>query len=172
MHKKGSMDDILNFFRVLFVIVVFFSVVFVTRAAIKQNIDISEVEANILSQRLIMSKEVNYFDNDLKRNYVGVVDLQKLKSVDFKNKILEDIFYGKVNSETSAKITLIDNSGNIMIETFYNEDLYKEKKVLVEARLIGKGAARGYTTNFYVLIQDNGKLQGGVLIIDAILPNQ
>ena len=172
MHKKGSMDDILNFFRVLFVIVVFFSIVFVTRAAIRQNIDISEVEANILSQRLVMSKEITYFDDDLKRNYIGIVDLQKLKSEEFKKKILEDVYYGKVNSEASAKIILLDDSGNVLIETFYNEELYKEKKVLVEAKLIGKGAARGYITNFYVLIKDSDKLQGGVLSIDAILPNQ
>ena len=171
MNKKASFDIIVNLFRLLFVIVVFISVITLTRAFIVQKIDIFEIESKLLTNRLIFSKEINYVDNDLNREYVGIIDLQKFTSGDIQEKLLNSIYYGKINSEASAKLVLKDLDSNKEYEVYYNKDLYNEKKVLVEAKLIGSGAAKRLDTNFYVIIKDGSKLKKGVLKVDAILPN-
>lgn len=171
MNKKASMDTILNFFRLLFVIVVFFSIITVTNLSIKEKIDIFEVESRLLTHRLILSKDINYVDTEINRNYIGTIDLDKFNSEDFKKNILNSIYYGKINSEASAKMILEDIEIGEFYEIYYNEELYREKKVLVEAKLIGIGAARGFVAKFYVLIRDKDKIRKGVLSIDAVLPN-
>ncbi len=173
MNKKGAFETILNFFRLLFLIVVFFSLYFLVRAFITQHIDTFETESNLLTNRIFLSKELNYYDQDIKRLYPGIIDLEKFTSQDFERNILNSIYYGKINSEASAKITLldIDSGGEYVYEAYYNKDLYNEKKVLVEAKLIGKGSAQRLDSNFYVLIKGKDKLKRGMLKIEAILPN-
>lgn len=172
MNKKASFDVIVNLFRILFVIVVFFSLVVVSQAFIKEKIDVFESESKLLTYRIALSNEINDIDKDIGRISVGTVDLQKFTSSDFEKNILNSIYYGKINSEASAKITLKDLDEKKTYEKFYNKELYDEKKVIVEAKLIGAGAAKRLDTDFYVLIKDGNKLRRGVLNIDAILPNR
>lgn len=172
MNKKASLDTILNLFRLLFVIVVFFSIVSLTRVFIVQKVDVFEIESKLLTHRIALSNEINYVDTDLGRAYIGVIDLNKFTSENVETNLLNSIYYGKINSEASAKITLKDLDDNKEYEAFYNKELYNEKKVLVEAKLIGAGAAKKLDTQFYVLIKDENKLKKGVLKIESILPNR
>ena len=176
MNKKASMDTILNLFRLLFVVVVFISITFLARAFIVEKVDVFEIESKLLAHRIAFSNNINYADTDTGRTYVGIVDLEKFTSDDFAERLLNSIYYGKPNSEASAKITLKDLDANpgyeVTYEKFYNKELYDEKKILVEARLIGSGAAKKLETNFYVLIKDKDEFRRGILNVDAILPNR
>ena len=176
MNRKASMDSILNLFRLLFLIVVFFSITFMARAFIVQKIDVFDIESKLLANRIVFSNQLNYVDKDMGRTYIGVIDLEKFTSDDFAKNIMDSIYYGKLNSEASAKITLRDLDSNpgyeVTYEKFYNKELYDEKKVLVEAKLIGEGSAKKSETNFYVLIRDKDELRRGMLNVDAILPNR
>ncbi|MBI2657814.1 hypothetical protein HYX08_03930 [Candidatus Woesearchaeota archaeon] len=171
MNKTASMDDILNFFRIIFAIFVFYSITLVANAAIKEKIDVFETESRLLTHSLLLSKDISHVDDEIKRQYIGTIDLEKFSSEEFKSSILNSIYYGSVNSEASAKLELEDIESGDVYTTYYNEPLYKEKKVLVEAKLIGEGAARGLSTNFYVLIKDKDNIKKGVLTVDAVLPN-
>ena len=172
MNKKAAFDTIVNLFRLLFVIVVFYSVLFLARAFIVQNVNIFEVESKLLAHRLTFSSGINYIDTDIGRIHIGVIDLQKFNSNDIEKNLLNSIYYGRINSEASAKLTLKDLDDNLEYEAFYNKELYNEKKVIVESKIIGEGAAQRLDTNFYVLIKDNDKLKNGVLNVDTILPNR
>lgn len=175
MNKKASMDTILNLFRLLFVIVVFISIVFLARVFVVEKVDVFEIESKLLANRIAISNNINYIDPDIGRTYTGMIDLEKFTSDDFAEKLLNSIYYGKINSEASAKITLKDLDANpdyeVTYEQFYNKELYNEKKVLVEARLIGSGAAKKLETKFYVLIKDKDEIRRGILNVDAVLPN-
>lgn len=172
MNKKASaFDTVVDLLRILCVIVVFLSVWFITNTFLKQSISTYEVESKLLTNRIFLSKELNYFDDDTKRLYVGVIDFKKFLSDDFEKNILNSIYYGDPNSRASTKITLVDTESDTMYFRYYNRELYGEKKVLVEAELTGKGSASRLGTDFYVLIMDNGKIRHGVLNIDTILPN-
>lgn len=172
MNKKASFDTIVNLFRLLFVIVVFYSILFLAQAFIKQKIDVFDTESKILAHRLALSKELNYFDESIGRLQIGVIDLEKFTSNNFEKNLLSELYYGKINSESSAKLTLKDLDENEEYETFYNKEIYNEKKVLVEAKLEGAGAAQRLDTNYYVIIRDKDKIKKGVLNIDVILPNR
>lgn len=172
MNKKASMDTILNLFRLFFLIVVFFSVVFLARAFIVEKIDLFEIESKLLNYRIAFSDKLSYVDGDTGRKHIGIIDLKKLTSDDFAKNLLNSIYYGKINSEASAKIVLRDLDANQGYDVFYNKELYDEKKVLVEAKLTGAGAAKRLDTGFYVLIKDKDDFRRGILNVEAILPNR
>ena len=172
MNRKASFDVIVNLFRLLFAIVVFFSIYFLAKAFIIEKIDVFEVESKLLANRIALSNNINYVDKDINRVHIGIIDLQKFLASDFEKNILNSIYYGKENSEAAAKLTLKNLDDKKEYEVFYNKELYNEKKVLVEAKLVGAGAAKRLDTNYYVLIKDNNKLKKGVLNVDAILPNR
>jgi len=171
MNKKGAYEAIQSFIYIGAAIFVALAIWQLTNGFIVQKIDIADVESKLLTNRILFSSEVNYFDEEINRLYIVVVDLTKFNSEEFGSKILNEIYYGKINSEASAKLTLKDLDENKEYVSFYNEELYNEKKVLVEARLTGIGSARRLDTNYYVLIKDGNELKKGVLNIDAILPN-
>ena len=77
MNKKASMDTILNLFRLIFLIVVFFSIVFLARAFIVEKIDLFELESKLLNYRIAFSDKINYVDSDIGRTYVGIIDIEK-----------------------------------------------------------------------------------------------
>ena len=172
MNKKASFDTVVNLFRLLFVVMAFFSVVLLAKITVKEKIDVFEVQSRLLTNRLVFSKDINYFDTDISRLYIGTVDLQKFNSGDIENNLLNSIYYGKINSEAAAKLTLKDMESQQSHQVFYNKGLYDEKEVLLKAKLIGKGSAKRMDRNFYVLIKDNDKIKRGILNVDVILPNQ
>ena len=171
MNKKSQMDAAENLFRLIAVIFIFFIVISIVRSFIKQNIDTNYAESKILTHEIFFARDLNNFDDDINRTYVGIVDLQKFNSDNFGKNLLEAIYYGKINNEASARILLRDLEAGKEYEKYYNEELYKEKKVLVEAKLTGLGSARRLDTVFTVIIKDGDKMKNGVLDIDAILPN-
>lgn len=171
MNRRSQMDAAVNLFRLVAAIFIFFIVVSIVRGFVKQSIDTNYAESKILTHRLFFARDVNYFDESINRTYVGVIDLQKFNSDNFAKSLLESIYYGKINSEASARILLRDMETNKKYEKYYNEGIYKEKKVLVEAKLTGAGSARRLNTVFAVIIKDGDKIKNGVLDIDAILPN-
>ena len=171
MNKKSQMDAAVNLFRLIAAIFIFFIILSIVRAFVKQSIDINHAESKILTHRIFFARDLNYFDENIKRSYIGVVDLQKFNAENFEKNLLGSIYYGKINNEASARILLKDMETGKEYEKFYNEELYKEKKVLVEAKLTGAGSARRLDTFFAVVIKDGDKMKNGVIDIDAILPN-
>jgi hypothetical protein len=171
MNKKGLMEAMLNFYRLLFLIVVFLSIVFLVRGFITENVETFEIETKLLTYRAFMSNDSLYVDDELGRTYFGVIDLQKFNSDDFEANIMDSIYYGRDNREASARFVLKDIKEGTQMVKYYNKELYLEKKVIVEAGLTGIGSATTTFTPFYVIIKNGEKKTRGVLIIDAILPN-
>ena len=172
MNKKAVIDEIIDIVRIGVLIVIAFSLVFVTKKFVVQHVDVFDVQSKVISYNVAFSDETTFVDDVIGRTYHGIVDLQKFTSEDFKKRIMESIYYGNPNSEASAKIILKDLETGKEYESYYNKELYDEKKILVEAKLIGAGSARSHISKFYVLIKENDKLKKGVLEIDVILPNR
>jgi len=172
MNKKAVFESIENIVNLMFLIIVFMTVVLMARGFIVQKVDIFEAESKLLTHRIFLSDSISFVDSDTGRLHMGVVDLQEFNSDAFEDKIMNSIYFGDTNKEASARIVLKDLENDKEFEKFYNRELYKEKKVLVEAKLTGKGSASKLDTDFYVLIRDGNKLKRGVLTIEAILPNR
>ena len=67
--------------RILFLVVVMFTVMILIRSYVATTIDTSELEANIFISRILYSpNSISYFDSDIGRTYQGVIDINKFKS--------------------------------------------------------------------------------------------
>ncbi|HLG24721.1 MAG TPA: hypothetical protein VI564_07375 [Candidatus Nanoarchaeia archaeon] len=172
IHKKSQFNAVVDIVRLMVVVCMFLSVVLLSRTFIIRNIDIFDLEADLAAYRILFSDKISYVDPDTGRIYAATVDLQKFQSSELDKNLLDSIFYGKINSESSAKMTLYESDSDKKYEAYYNKELYYEKKVLVEAKLSGKGSAQKLRHYYYVLIKDGEKLKGGTLEIETILPNR
>ncbi|MBS3101013.1 hypothetical protein J4204_02685 [Candidatus Woesearchaeota archaeon] len=161
--------------RILFLVVVMFTVMILIRSYVATTIDTSELEANIFISRILYSpNSISYFDSDIGRTYQGVIDINKFKSQTADKFLERSVYYGDNNKEIGAKFLLRDLSSNENNEVtiYYNEDFFREQKKLADSGFTrGPGGARGYSKKYDVIISKDNILNRGVLAIDVVVPN-
>ena len=169
-NKKASttLEMVLWIARIFFLVAVVLSVFILIRIFIITNIDTFETDANLFIQRVIFSKSLNFYDNDINRLHVGTIDLKNFQAETIEDKLAEEISYGP--KKVSAKISLENLNQNIKYNSiFYKRDLYEEKKELVG--LSGPGGARLLIKELYVLILNGNNIEKGLLSIEVVIPN-
>ena len=128
MDKKKasiSFQSLIWVFRIIFIIIMCFSVIFMIGAFISTHIDVFEAEADIFFQRLVHSKNgISYYDEEIDRLYSLVIDIDKIKSDSFEEELGKAIYYGDENKQVGARIHVQDLEKNINITLFYNKDFY------------------------------------------------
>lgn len=152
--------------RIIFLIAVLFAVVVLVKIFIITIIDVRDVEANVLVNRLLYSKDgFAYYDADLKRVYLGVIDLKKFEQLTTNPNLLDNlaISYGTDNAVIAAKITLKQNLKND-VTIFYNKDRFDkwEPRVLTTVRG-GASSVKAFKEQRYVLVKQEDKLFPGLL---------
>lgn len=174
-RKKASISfqSLIWVFRIIFIIIMCFSVIFMIGAFISTHIDVFEAEADIFFQRLIHSKNgISYYNEEIDRLYPLVIDLDKLKSDSFKEEIEKSIYYGDKNKQVGARIHVQDLEKKINLTLFYNKEFYNSKKVLVDAKLTeGPGGARAIVREISVLVKEGQDLRKGMLLVEVVIQN-
>lgn len=174
-NKKGTTTfEILMWIpRLMFLVVVMFTVMYLIRTYVTTTIDISELQANVFVNRVLYSPtSISYFDSDIGRLYPGIIEFDKFESQITEKSLEKSIYYGEDNKEAGAKFILKDLNENKELTAFYNEDFFKEQKKLVDAGYTkGPGGARGYDKKYDVLIFKNKALYRGLLTIEVAIPN-
>ena len=178
MHsKRGQISEEVMLFipRIIFLIAVLFAVVLLVKIFIITTIDINQVEANVLINRILYSKGgLAYYDKNIGRLYPGIVDLNKFRELSASNPNLLDnlvISYGFDNPIIAAKITLknmqLPNSqekdwNNIVI--FYNKEKFEkwEPRILSTVKG-GEGIVKSFKEQKYVIVRNGEKLMNGIL---------
>lgn len=157
--------------RFFFLIAVVLSVVVLTKATIKTEIDVFDANTEIFFQRIVYGNDgFSYTDNSINRPYPAIIDLKRFKEPDFLNGAF---YYGEENREIGARIILRDFDGNIQEVIKYNEEFYDEKDVLVRGDWPeGRGGVKSKTKKLYVLIKDGDKLTDGTLEAKIIMQNR
>lgn len=168
-----SFQTLIWIVRIIFIIIMCFSVVFMIGAFISTNIDVFEAEADIFFQRLIHSKNgLSYYDGEVGRLYPLVIDIEKLKSDSFKEELEKAVYYGDENKQVGARIHVQDLEKKINYTLFYNKEFYNSKKVLVDAKLTeGPGGARAITREVSVLIKEGQNSRKGKLLVEVVIQN-
>ena len=175
MHnKKGRISEevLLSIPRIIFLIAVLFAVVLLVKIFIITNIDVRQVESNILISRLLYSKDgLSYYDEDIKRLYPGIIDLNKFRQISLENPNALDkttMSYGQDNPIIAAKITLKQENKNDVI-AFYNKDRFDkwEPRTLSTVRG-GAGSFKSFQEQKYVLIKDGEAITRGILKLNII----
>jgi len=175
MNKKGdiSFNTILWVPKIIFAIIVLFTIVLLIRSFIVTELDIFNAEADIFVQRILMSRNgISYIDPDLDRTYPGIIDENAFRSVDIDTILNTSIYYGDTNKKIAANITLIRENGEFVRSIIYNPDYFYRWKELLRAHWVrGPGGVRGKTKDIQVLIKEQDRLKNGMLKVEVIIPN-
>ena len=161
--------------RILFLVVVMFTVMILIRSYVATTIDTSELEANIFISRILYSpNSISYFDSDIGRTYQGVIDINKFKSQTADKFLERSVYYGDNNKEIGAKFLLRDLSSNENNEVtiYYNEDFFREQEKIAGSGFTeGPGGAKLYVKNYNIIVQKGSVLTNGVLTMSIVIPN-
>lgn len=168
--KKASLDMAFNvgqmIIRIIALTFITLVVVMFIRHFILVDLEVKDVEANVLVNRLIFSPNCIAYENlDFGRVYPGIVDITRFNSA-----VLEEcVYYGERNDFIAANLTL---SYLDAAETQYTY-LNKEGYILLQPRtnFKGEGGANYYAFERYVLVQDEENQRGAILTIEVVLPN-
>jgi|SRR3989338_2154785 len=172
--KRGVISGEVVFMipKLIFLTAVLFAVVILVKLFIITTTDIRRVESDILISRLLYSPNgLSYFDNELKRVYPAVIDLNKFKQLSAGSPNQLDngaAAYGSDNPIIAAKITL-KQEGSKDIDVFYNKDRFDkwEPRTLSSVEG-GAGSVQSFKEQRYVLAKEGDKLSPAILDFNVI----
>ena len=174
--KRGAISEhlILWIPKVIYLIIAFLSVIFLLRLLIVNNIDASEAEARILTNRIFYSPNaISYSDVDTGRAYPGIVDFEKygkLQNSDVNEMDTKTIAYGQGNQLIAAKLTLQNLETNEQDIVFYNKENYEFWEPRILSTVVGgSGSVNSITEQRYVLIKNADKMEKGILKMHVIV---
>ena len=174
--KRGVISEhlILWIPKFIYLIIAFLSVIFLLRLVILTDIDASEAEARILTNRMFYSPNaISYYDPDIGRSYSGIIDFEKYKrqqNTDINEIDTKAITYGQSNKLIAAKLTLenIETGGQDTI--FYNKENYEFWEPRLLSTVVGgSGSVKSITEQRYVLIKNAGRIDKGILKMQVIV---
>ncbi len=178
MNKKAQYTEFVIFWipKIIAISIVFLMVVFFINRYIMVKLDVQDIEASLVVDRMIYSKNCFSYSEDIaesKRLFPGIIDPEQFSS----EKIDSCIFYGlndegeSKNVYTSAKLTLTyyDDEKEYTKTIYHNKEWYENWFPLVGIR--GPGGTLSHKESNYVLVKKDNELLQGRLDFDVILPN-
>ena len=151
MARAQVGDYLLAFIpRVIFVIVVIFSIVVLTNAYIKTEVQTFAAETNLAVQRLIYSG-LAYEDAELGRSYPGVLDAEAIFSPTIEDRLSQSMHYPDAR-HLAAKIVVQDRDSKTLAEFYLNRYWYERWSVLTN--FPGSGGSQSMKKRIYVLLHD------------------
>ncbi|MAE42771.1 hypothetical protein CMO93_03295 [Candidatus Woesearchaeota archaeon] len=174
-NKKG--DQTFNtltfmFFKVGFLIIVLFFLVYLYKSYVVTKIDVTDLEAQIFTHSILNNKDgIIYYDEEIDRSYPEIIDLSKFNDKTMEQIESNSIFYGKDNRHLAAKLELIDESGQIINKIVYNNKWYERWHTLAKTKVKGPGGSKEIVSSFYVLIKNKETIEKGFLNISITIPN-
>lgn len=153
--------------RIIFMTIVFFSIVFLTSWYARTEIQTWQTESELIAQRILYSPGgISYNDPLSNRLYPGVIDLTKFK--DNSIPLLDDsLFYGTENKHIGANITIIDLKKNQLAQGIYNNIVYRR---IAEKGRLGRGGVNTVEKQIYVLAKDETKTIPAIAQITIVIP--
>ncbi|MFC1691530.1 hypothetical protein ACFL0W_05110 [Nanoarchaeota archaeon] len=168
-NKKGFMEEMIySLGKILFLIIVFFSILLLVSQFTASDINTSKQEAFFFMEAIVFSPNgLAYHDPVTFRTYPGIVSLEN-----FDSEKLSKGFHFVNNDFIAAKLqlfTTIDEKQEQLAEVIYNEERFEKRwKDIAKIGLPGPGGIDSYLFERYVLIQTpegpiNGKIIAHVL---------
>lgn len=152
--------------RMLFMVFVAISVVFLVYKFVALSVDVREAEGNIILNRLITSPAcLAYTDPELGRAYPGIIDMAGLSQ----GRLDSCLYFGESNDYAAANITLVTLGTGKIDSAYYNEVGYK--LLYPKASLTGPGGAVLFEAKRYVLVMEESNLKRGLLTVQLVMPN-
>ena len=166
------------FVRLLMLLIIFFSMVYVTRRHVITTNEIADTEVDILMRSLMTNRNsVIFYDKDIDRVYPYIIDASKFAKT-YESK-LEDVFdFGEEQLIFAAKLTLYNSKGGpyayggqTLQPLYINEKRFQTWLDMARTRFIGPGGATEKTKLYHINVMDNGVLKSGIIEISVVMPN-
>lgn len=152
--------------RFIFLILVLFSVVFLVRSYVADNLNVQDVQAEVFSDRILYSPNgILYFDSDLKRAVPGIIDPSKLN-----DKQLDNLMDYKDGGFIAANISLVDFNGNFVSSGSYNHQTYSRWNPVALAKIPGSGGVKRFMKSIFVNYYEKNTMKQGLLNFEVLLP--
>ena len=167
ISKKAQVSSLMTITipRLLFLVIVLFSVVFLIRQFVVSNLNVQDVQAEVFIDRVLYSPNgILYFDSGPQRAVPGLIDQSRLKT-----EVLDSLMDYKNNNFIAANITLFDTKNNIVSSAAYNKESYLNWNPIALSRLQGSGGVKRTTKTILVNYMDSG-LHQGYLRFEVLMP--
>jgi hypothetical protein len=167
-NKKGQIQYFMeNAFRIGFLIVALVVFFMLINFFILNKLETQDLQAQVLSNRIIYSDAIMYEEENTFRIYSGIVDMKK-----FNDETINEKINYPIKRHATASIELIDNVDGKSIKTIYlNKAQYDNLNILASSSTEGKGGAAKYPKTYPVTYYDKGDYRFGTLKIMIIIPN-
>jgi hypothetical protein len=154
--KKGILS-ILMITRFIFLALALFSVVFLTKYFVVQNLESNRLEMEVFYNRMIYSPNaLAYVDNVTGRAYPGVIDFDK-----FNSENLDKTLNYTYKRTLAAKLTLGE-----FTPVYYNKEWYDRFSPL--KRMRGLSGVLTLEKSLPVVYEDNDKLYPAILKVEIL----
>lgn len=167
MNKKSQISTLMTITipRLLFLVIVLFSIVFLIRQFVVNNLNVQDVQAEVFADRILYSPNgILYYDSSLQRTIPGIIDPLKLKP-----DILDSLMDYKSKNFIAANITLFDTKNNVVSSAAYNKESYLNWKPIAQSLLKGAGGVKKTAKTVFVNYIDT-KLHQGYLKFEVLIP--
>ena len=179
MNNKRSVicgEMIMVIPQLIFLIAVLFAFVILVKTLIITTVDVREIDASILVERMLFSPNgISYHDDSINRVYPGIINLEKFKEISMKtNKdfilggdvtsILDTdvISYGPDNPPIIAAELILIQEGREDIIAFYNKKWY-DRWAPKTLGVPGPASIKEFVKERNVLIKEGNTLSPGTL---------
>ncbi len=166
MNKKAQMSFyMLNFIpRIIFLIIVLFSVIFLVRSYVVDNLNVQDVQAEVFVNKILYSPNgILYYDEDLKITVPGKINPSLLT-----NERLDALMNYRDESFIAGRLILFDKQNKKVVSAFYNEKTYNRWVPLIGQP--GKGGIKEITKSVIVTFIEEEKPKQGFLRFEVLLP--
>ncbi len=168
MDKKGdvSFAVLQSIPRIIFLVVVLFSIVFLIRKYAVDNLDVQDVQAEVFINRILYSSNgILYADKELNTALPGIVDVNLLK-----NDVLDQLMNYRDDSFIAAKIRLLDSNGQEVASAIYNNQTYYRWLPIANINVQGKGGVKRIEKSILVQYTAGSMTKQGFLNFEVLQP--
>lgn len=152
--------------RMLILIMIMFSIIFLMRRFTADTLNVQTVQAEVFANRIFYSSNTFlYYDSDLQKEIPGTFDPKKITDVQFD----KSMDY-KDTSFIAARFTLYDASKNMVARATHNKESFEHWLPQAQLGLTGKGAFKTSIKSWYVLYVNASEVKKGIVEIEVLLP--
>ena len=166
MNKKAqvSFTILQTIPRLIFLIVVLFSVIFLVRGYVVDNLNVQDTQAEVFINRIIYSENgISYYDEELKMTTPGIINPKLIT-----NQNLDNLMDYKDDSFIAGRVILLDIKNIEIASAIYNEKTYNRWTPLIGQK--GIGGVTEFKRSIAVTFIDGVKIRQGILKFEVLLP--
>jgi len=169
MNKKGieSFTMMQAIPRFLFLIVLLFSIIFLVRAFVVDNLNVQSIQAEVFVNKILYSpNSISHNDKELGILIPGLIDPSKIK-----DETLDNFMDYKDESFIAGKVQLFDANNVEVKSAIYNKKTYERWLPLAQFGKKGIGGVKRIGKSVFVnYIGSDKNILPGTLKFDVLLP--